>query len=114
MKPVAFSVSGHERVDEISTTRPGKRFLCDTPKNGGGSIGSDLVNGLKGLFTLPPNFRKYSRFISYGWGGFAVVGVVAYSSTWIAHRLSDNEPEMLRTSQELASKAQEQNQDVTV
>jgi len=30
--------------------------------HGGGSIGSDMVNGLKGLFTLPPNFRKYQRW----------------------------------------------------
>lgn len=71
----------------------GNRFLSKEAKDGGGSIGSDLVNGLKGLFTLPPNFRKYQKFISYGWGGFAVVGTVAWFSTCIMKRLPETERE---------------------
>jgi hypothetical protein len=36
-------------------------FTPDPGSTEGSSIGSDLVNGLKGLFTLPKDFRKYSR-----------------------------------------------------
>ncbi len=42
-------------VRALSTPPPNRRLRQ------GGSIGADLVNGLKGLFSLPPNFRKYSK-----------------------------------------------------
>ncbi len=79
-----------------------RRQLSEVPKKGD-SIGSDLVNGLKGLFTLPPNFRKYSKFISYGWGGFAVVAIAVYSTTWVADRLPASERREVAPGQEPGS-----------
>ena len=49
---------GMDPVREHSKPPP---FTPDPGSTEGSSIGSDLVNGLKGLFTLPKDFRKYSR-----------------------------------------------------
>ena len=49
---------GMDPVWEHSEPTP---FTPDPRPTEGSSIGSDLVNGLKGLFTLPKDFRKYSR-----------------------------------------------------
>ena len=45
--------------------------------------GGNLLDGLKGLFSLPPNFRKYQRFVSYGFGGFGVVTTLAFTGKFI-------------------------------
>jgi len=45
----------------------------------------DLFRLPKDFFKLPANFRSYQKFISYGWGGFAVVAAVAYGSSWVWH-----------------------------
>lgn len=54
----AWATVNRVAVRAFSTPPPPPHHPLRQP---GGSIGSDLVNGLKGLFTLPPNFRKYSK-----------------------------------------------------
>ena len=60
-----------------------RRRLCE----GGPSGKGDLLEGLKGLFSLPPNFRMYQRFVSYGFGGFGVVVAIAYSGKYIHEKI---------------------------
>ena len=66
-----------------------RRGLCSKNLNEGGSGSSkgDLLEGLKGLFSLPPNFRMYQRFISYGFGGFGVVVAIAYSGKFVHEKM---------------------------
>ncbi len=64
---------------------PARRGLCSKHLNEG--VKGDLLEGLKGLFSLPPNFRMYQRFISYGFGGFGVVVAIAYSGKFIHEKI---------------------------
>eukprot|EP00960_Hanusia_phi_P017045 501618-Hanusia_phi.AAC.1 len=53
------------------------------PTNEEGRGIRDLFRLPKDFFKLPSNFKNYQKFISYGWGGFAVVAVAAYGSSWV-------------------------------
>jgi len=44
---------------------------------------------LRALSTPPPgggNFLKSYKFIGYGWGGVAIAGIIAYSTTFLDKR----------------------------
>mmetsp|Transcript_3269 Transcript_3269/g.2818 ORF Transcript_3269/g.2818 Transcript_3269/m.2818 type:complete len:86 (+) Transcript_3269:1-258(+) len=75
------------KINELSTSR---RPEMVAPKRRSES----MFRLPDGFFKLPPNFRKYSKFISYGWGGFAVVGTVAVAGRWVQQQIvaSDTTP----------------------
>ena len=51
----------------------------------------------QGLFTLPPSFRKYQVFVSYGWGGFACVATLAFAYKYVSKQHADaKEAKILR------------------
>ena len=85
-----------KRAESERTERTGASITASMchPKIDGGSARNvpaakrkdSMFRLPEGFFKLPPNFRKYAKFISYGWGGFAVVATVVFAVTWVQHR----------------------------